>query len=376
MNDDAFLYEKIYRDLADDILNSVRKEGDKLPTEQELTDTYGVSRITAKRALNMLADNGLAARRRGLGTFVLKPRGEKPAAKPRDNQKPRRIGLIMEDLGESYSLALFYELDRQVKAAGYQLCLEVSYGSQSNERGALNRLLSLDIDGLLIMPAHGQYYNTDLLRLVLAHFPVVLIDRPLHGIPAPSIHSDNEAAGEMLTNHLIQNNYRHIAYLSTDTSEAISLEERYTGYQNAMLAAGLDALPPVIIPKLARFGLTRDNTDSKCMYDEESLMDWLGGNPRVDAVIGSEYGVAPIMKKAALKMGKRVPEDLAICCFDAKYGYLGEYEFTHIKQDEALIAQNAVEVLSAMLDGKNMRRHVRLIPAKLMSGVSTQKQDH
>lgn len=49
--------------------------------------------------------------------------------------------------------------------------VEISYGDQVNERKALHRLLSLEPDGLLIMPAHGQYYNTDS-RLVLDHFPV------------------------------------------------------------------------------------------------------------------------------------------------------------------------------------------------------------
>ena len=88
-------------------------------------------------------------------------------------------------------------------------------------------------------------------------------------------------------------------------------------------------------------------------------------------MIGSEYGLAHITRLAALRLNKRVPQDLAICCFDAKYGYLGEYEFTHIKQDEAAIAAGALDVLSAMLAGKNMRRQIRLIPAKLMTGPST-----
>ena len=42
-----------------------------------------------------------------------------------------------------------------------------------------------------------------------------------------------------------------------------------------------------------------------------------------------------------------------------------------IKQDEAAIARNALEVLGDMLEGKNMRRQVRLIPARLMAGAST-----
>ena len=374
MKDDTFLYEKIYQELADAILSGAKQEGDRLPTEQELTETHGVSRITAKRALNMLSEMGLAQRRRGLGTFVAKPGSAKAAPQgsaPAGGRRSRRIGLIMEDLGESYSLALFYALDRQAKAQGLQLCLEVSYGDQANEREALGRLLSLDIGGLLIMPAHGQYYNTDLLRLVLAHFPVVLIDRPLHGIPAPSIYTDNEAACAMLTRNLIENGYAGIAYVTTDTSEAISLEERYTGYKKAMMEAGLNVLPPVIIPKLARFGLTKDSITAEGPDQGDFLLHWLERSPGITGVIGSEYGVAALMRQAAAKLHRRIPQDLAICCFDAKYGYLGEFDFTHIKQDEAAIAKNALEVLGGMMEGKNMRREVRLIPAALMAGAST-----
>lgn len=378
MDDLSFLYEKIYRDLADDIESGRRVAGDKLPTEQELAESYGVSRITSKRALNMLAEAGMATRRRGMGTFVSSLPSDKPAQaissrssftlKP---QQARRIGLIMEDLGESYSLSLFYELERQAAQRNMMICVEVSYGDQANERSALHRLLSLKLDGLLIMPAHGQYYNTDLLRLVLDHFPVAVIDRLLHGIPAPGIYSDNEKAADELTAHLIEQNYKNIAYLTGDMKEAVSLEDRYIGYEKAMFRAGLEARAPVIVPKITRFGPYEENIAQERREEENYVRRWLEENPHIDAVIGSEYGLAHITRLAALRLNKRVPQDLAICCFDAKYGYLGEYEFTHIKQDEAAIAAGALDVLSAMLAGKNMRRQIRLIPAKLMTGPST-----
>ncbi|MDR0300476.1 MAG: GntR family transcriptional regulator, partial [Streptococcaceae bacterium] len=48
------LYQKISDDLKAQIVSQKIKVGDKLPTEMELSDTYNVSRITAKRALNDL----------------------------------------------------------------------------------------------------------------------------------------------------------------------------------------------------------------------------------------------------------------------------------------------------------------------------------
>ncbi len=45
-------------------------DGELLPSEEETARSYGVSRITAKRALNELAEDGLVIRERGRGTRV------------------------------------------------------------------------------------------------------------------------------------------------------------------------------------------------------------------------------------------------------------------------------------------------------------------
>lgn len=377
MDDLSYLYEKIYRQLMDEIITGQRKPGDRMPTEQELARDYGVSRITSKRALNMLAEQGLVVRRRGLGTYVSardgkeqNPLASRASFTLRDKDH-KRLGLIMEDLGESYALGLFYEIDRQATELGYQICLGMSYGDQHTERAALHKLLALEVDGLLVMPAHGPYYDTDLLRLVLDHFPLVLVDRPLHGIPAPSVYSDNENGAKALTQLLIKKGHRNIAYISTDINEAISLEDRYNGYEKAMLQGGLKAQLPVIIPKLARFGLSASKVIDEHMDEEDHIFQWLKAHPETTAVIGSEYGIAHMARQAARRLGRVTADSLAICCFDAKYGYLGEYDFTHIKQDEVMIARSALEIITAMLEGKNMRRQTRLIPTALMEGAST-----
>jgi GntR family transcriptional regulator len=69
------LYHQIYLILRDQIAGGGYTHDDYLPTEQELTRQYGVSRITAKRALDELAADGLAVRLRGRGTQV---RAESP----------------------------------------------------------------------------------------------------------------------------------------------------------------------------------------------------------------------------------------------------------------------------------------------------------
>ena len=64
------LYVSIRHDLESLIRTGSLVPGARLPTEKELGLQYGVSRHTAQRVLNDLADGGLAVRRRRQGTFV------------------------------------------------------------------------------------------------------------------------------------------------------------------------------------------------------------------------------------------------------------------------------------------------------------------
>lgn len=68
--------------LADSVSGSIRAEitsgayaiGDKLPTEKELAETYGVSRPIVREAINALKRDGLVVTRQGLGAFVSETR--------------------------------------------------------------------------------------------------------------------------------------------------------------------------------------------------------------------------------------------------------------------------------------------------------------
>jgi GntR family transcriptional regulator len=65
------LYHQIYLILHDKIVSGAFAPDDLVPGEQELMRRFGVSRITARRALDELAAGGLVVRQRGRGTRVL-----------------------------------------------------------------------------------------------------------------------------------------------------------------------------------------------------------------------------------------------------------------------------------------------------------------
>ena len=64
------LYHQLYTMLRDCIIGGVLEDGSKMPSEKELSASFNVSRITARRALHDLATENLVARHRGRGTFV------------------------------------------------------------------------------------------------------------------------------------------------------------------------------------------------------------------------------------------------------------------------------------------------------------------
>ena len=51
---------------------------------------------------------------------------------------------------------------------------------------------------MLIMPAHGRHYSREILRLVLADFPVVLVDKKMEGIAVASVRTNGEEAMQQL----------------------------------------------------------------------------------------------------------------------------------------------------------------------------------
>lgn len=64
------IYHQMYELLRDRILSGEFKPGDLLPAEPELMAIYDVSRITVRKAVELLSNENLVYKRRGKGTFV------------------------------------------------------------------------------------------------------------------------------------------------------------------------------------------------------------------------------------------------------------------------------------------------------------------
>lgn len=70
------LYQKIEQDLREKIKSGTYGENDLIPTEMELSESYGVSRPTVRQAIQTLVNEGYLEKRRKRGTIVKKAKIE------------------------------------------------------------------------------------------------------------------------------------------------------------------------------------------------------------------------------------------------------------------------------------------------------------
>ena len=65
-----YLYWEVYSDIKKDILTNHYRAGKPLPTQETLAKTYQTSRLTIKKALRILQDEGLIYSKQGSGSYV------------------------------------------------------------------------------------------------------------------------------------------------------------------------------------------------------------------------------------------------------------------------------------------------------------------
>ena len=67
------LYETVAEKLEDSILSGNTQVGERLPSEQALAESFGVSRNVMRESLKLLKERGLIDSRMGGGSYITKP---------------------------------------------------------------------------------------------------------------------------------------------------------------------------------------------------------------------------------------------------------------------------------------------------------------
>ena len=85
------LFAQIAERLAEEIADGGLAEGERVPSMNELAAFYRVNPATAAKGLNLLADDGLLEKRRGIGMFVAAGARRQLLARRRDEFPGRYV---------------------------------------------------------------------------------------------------------------------------------------------------------------------------------------------------------------------------------------------------------------------------------------------
>lgn len=372
-------YKIVFDSICGKIASGELKKGDKVPSENQLSEQFGVSRITSKRALDILSQQGIIIRKQGVGSFVncssLPDVPDEASATPAGRllgTEPRQkiLGLILPDFSDSFGLELVAGFEKACFDLNCHVVLKRSYGNGELETQAIASMIELGVSGIGIMPLHGEFYNTAVLQLILDGFPVVIIDRHYPGINSCFVGTNNTAGAKTLVTHLLQEGHRNIAFLSPPVQDNSALQGRIHGMQMAFEDAGFPLEEALWFDQIGST-LPLKNKPQAVEANIQVLRRHFEDHPEITAVFAAEYNIALIAKKAIKSLGLRVPQDISIVCFDSPLRLDDTYEFTHIKQNEKEIAKHAVSKL-VNFQGENAHAFF-LLEGTLKIGNSTQK---
>ncbi|PCJ56491.1 MAG: hypothetical protein COA79_18800 [Planctomycetota bacterium] len=304
--------------------------GDILCSERELALQYKVSRKTIRSSLSMLVQEGFVVSLDRKGYQVKKPTV--------GTDKSQLIAYVLGTETrhwemDAYSHEAWSQVQKSALSMGknvFALAKEDMSASQICER-----LLQHQVKGVIVNADDPEIP----LELNKAGIPLVMIDTASPKLE--SVNQDNFNGAYQLTNHLVENGCKNIAWMGRHL-ELIQGQERLGGYLSALHIAGLKSNKTHIISsvpdKTKLESLKKLSKDSKAidglviMWPQliEEVVDylsenkihlelavWWGGNPEIKDICkkkfkkqkvpaGVHWNVCDLAESAILKLDERI----------------------------------------------------------------------
>ncbi len=214
----------------------------------------------------------------------------------------RIIGLLVQDLGSSYTGEIIRGIDAELGAAGYDLMLYTTHRRKAKESAYVDAIARGMADGLLlILPRSPAAYLESLRR---QHFPYVLIDHQGIGDYARSVGATNWQGAYDATRYLIGLGHRRIGFI-TGALDLGCAVDRLSGYQAALSDHNLPSDPALIT--------TGDFHRPQGFAGAQALLDL---PDRPTAILASNDEMAFGAMEAARVNGLRIPDDISVVGFD------------------------------------------------------------
>lgn len=254
-----------------------------------------------------------------------------------------RLGVVLNTSdsfgsGDSYITGILGGIMGAAPQQGYNLLLHTT---RYNDGNALrDDILSGSEDGVLLV---GRYESDALtLALLQAEFPTVCVSYHVNHPSCYSVDCDNERGGFLALQHLLNLGHRRIAFLYPGGTVSWG-QERLAGAQRALAEAGGEA-------ELLPFPWSETALPSAGWC--EATVETIRAMPEPPtAMVCCDEGRARQIEERMPKFGIRVPEDMAMVCFNStEISDRAHPPLTSVFQPLQEIGAAAVEMLVGLIE--------------------------
>lgn len=315
------------------------KPGDKLYSENELSEMFDLSRQTVRHAIGLLEEQGLVERVRGSGTYIGSRKG--PARK-----RTMNIAVISTYVDGYIFPPTLQGIVQTLSTAGYMTQIAFTNNRVDNERRILEGLLEKDnVDGVIVeatksaLPNPNLEYYRELQRRQVA---LLFFNCKYPDLDAPIVALDDFHVAKDAVDYLLSQGHKKIGGIfKADDGQG---RLRYAGYMESLLKAGLSVDDRKI--------LWIDTEDQKDLKNIRSSV--LRRLTDCTAVFCYNDEVAFGLVELLQREGFRVPGQLSIASVDAsELSLLSEPKITSIPYPMEELGKRAAENMVHLIEDPN-----------------------
>ncbi|WP_156040152.1 substrate-binding domain-containing protein [Alicyclobacillus macrosporangiidus] len=263
----------------------------------------GVSPMTVSRVINQSGHVKEETRLRVLRAMKELNYVPNDLARSLVRRRTDTLALIVPDITNPFFTTVARGTEDTARKNDFRVVLCNSDEDPVKELEYIRMCVSIRVDGVIIA-ATGDGARRNLALLDSFEIPYVLVDRKVDGVQADVVTGDSFMGAYHLVKHLIDLGHRDIAmitgFLTTSTAR-----ERRDGYRRALEEHG--------IPFREAFVKETSYMRNMDFALVEQLLDC---TPRPTAIFAANNFLAVQVIQGLRHRGLRVPEDIAVVCFD------------------------------------------------------------
>ena len=363
----------LYQVVVDDIMESIQGGSfsfdHPICTESKLMEKYGISRITARRAMTELENKGILYRKRGVGSFVSRDIYQKEA-------QPQAVSSLFAfifpfNISRTGLTSAFQAANHLLTGQGCYASIYITEDDPpSRGRIILNQLANMHVAGVAYYPKTSDIHINTLNQLVFSGKPVVIMDIPSNCPYISSVTSDNLGGATQLMEHLIALGHRRIAYMSgVGPEERRTVCDRVAGYVLAHEKAGLPLKSEYIVTDMVE-SLRQGSTAGDPGVLGERIKALMSQG--VTAIMAEHDELAFQILMVCKDLNISIPRDLSVCGFDdSEWAHMLPGAITTVRQDQEMIGRHVAELLLGHMGNPVKPAQNIIVPTKLMVGTTT-----